>query len=327
MAQHSKRHQIQTLLEAEKCSIAEIANQVGVARYTVYRLKNRIEQNEPLVHKKGGGRPANKCDKIKYSCAKYIQHDAQKPVREIASEIHSKSGISVSKSTVHRCLKGMGYSKPYLTKVPMLSEKNRLNRIEWAKRNKGRRWFRAVFSDEASFWLRSGRVRMWTKGSQKKVLLTVKHSPKIHIWAAFSAMGTFPLCIFTQNLDAKFFVHILKWHSIDQARAFHGDSWILIQDNDPKHTSRLAKSWMEENIPKNRFDWPSQSPDLNPIENIFGWMKHKLQRIEISSINDLKAHLEELWESITPEFLEPYYRSMKRRCEIVIENEGYSIKY
>ena len=46
-------------------------------------------------------------------------------------------------------------------------------------------------------------------------------------------MGTFPLCVFTRNLDGQFFVEILKWHLLDQARAFHGDSWILIQDNDP----------------------------------------------------------------------------------------------
>ena len=83
----------------------------------------------------------------------------------------------------------------------------------------------------------------------------------------------------------------------------------------------------EGNIPKNQSDWPSQSPDLNPIENLFGWMKNKLQRKRIVSIKELKVHLEALWESITPELLEPYYKSMKRRCEMVIENEGYSIKY
>ena len=81
----------------------------------------------------------------------------------------------------------------------------------------------------------------------------------------------------------------------------------MIQDNDPKHTSRLAKAWMKENIPKNQLDWPSQSPDLNPIEKLFGWMKNKLQRKRIASIKELKVHLGALWESITPEFLEPYF--------------------
>ena len=94
-------------------------------------------------------------------------------------------------------------------------------------------WYRVVFSDEASFWLRNGKLRMWTKGKKTSIIPTVKHSPKLHIWAAFSSMGTFPLCVFTRNLDGQFFVEILKWHLLDQARAFHGDSWILNQDNDP----------------------------------------------------------------------------------------------
>ena len=163
-------------------------------------------------------------------------------------------------------------------RVPMLSEKNRLLRLDWAKKNMYKHWYRAVFSDEASFWLRSGRLRMWTKSNKTCIVPTVKHSPKIHIWAAFSSMGTFPLCIFTRNMDGNFFVEILKWHLLDQARAFHENSWFLIQDNDPKHTSRVAKTWMHRNMEKQMFDWPSQSPDLNLIENVFAWLKQKLGR-------------------------------------------------
>ena len=57
MAQQSKRCEIQTLLKIEKYSVAEIVKQVGVARFSVYRVKKRIEQNQSLVHKKEGGRP------------------------------------------------------------------------------------------------------------------------------------------------------------------------------------------------------------------------------------------------------------------------------
>ena len=42
----------------------------------------------------------------------------------------------------------------------------------------------------------------------------------------------------------------------------------LVHDNDQKHTSRLAKRGMEENMPKKLLDWPCQSPDVNPIENL-----------------------------------------------------------
>ncbi|KAI6657123.1 hypothetical protein LOD99_15909 [Oopsacas minuta] len=61
----------------------------------------------------------------------------------------------------------MKYSKPWATLVPMLSETNKLLRIEWGKKNENIDWCHAVFADEASFWLKPGRVRLWTKRNQK----------------------------------------------------------------------------------------------------------------------------------------------------------------
>ena len=129
-------------------------------------------------------------------------------------------------------------------------------------------------------------------------------------------VGTFPLCIFNQNLDAAFFVKILEWHLLANAEVYHAMKWFLIQDNDPKHTNKLAKKWMSDNIPNNVLDWPSQSPDFNPFENVFVWMKNQLNRNRPRKIADLKTHLEEIWDYITPEFLKPYYKSMRRQCEL-----------
>ena len=75
------------------------------------------------------------------------------------------------------------------------------------------------------------------------------------------------------------------------------------------------------------FDWPSQSPDLNPIENVFAWLKQKLGRKRFRTLEELKSEIIDLWESITPDMLKPYYKSMKHRCELVVEANGNSIKY
>ena len=174
-------------------------------------------------------------------------------------------------------------------------------------------------------WLVSGfRARMWCKGSKSMYQPTVKHSAKVNIWLRFLHL-THSLCVFTQNLDSHFFVKILKWHLLENAKVFHGTKWFLIQDNHPKHTSRRCKVWMTENVPNNQLDWTSQSPDINPIENLFGWMKYKLNRDRPKTIKDLKARLGDIWDSITPEILEPYYSSMTRRCQMVVENNGYKI--
>ncbi|ORD98770.1 TCB2 [Hepatospora eriocheir] len=55
------------------------------------------------------------------------------------------------------------------------------------------------------------------------------------------------------------------------------DEFILQQDNDPKHTSNVVKDWLDEkNI--DVLPWPPQSPDMNPFEHIWAYMKMCLRR-------------------------------------------------
>ena len=99
MTQEEKSKQITTLLNSGISCISKISKDARVSRLTVYRVKKRFEENGPSKHQKGAGRPSNVRNKISYGCARYVQHDKQKPVREIASEISQKRGL--------RCLRAL----------------------------------------------------------------------------------------------------------------------------------------------------------------------------------------------------------------------------
>ena len=77
----------------------------------------------------------------------------------------------------------------------------------------------------------------------------------------------------------------------------------------------------------NQREWPSQTPDINPIENLFVWIKQKVNRDNFTCLVQLEKRIQEIWDSITPEFLEPYYKSMRHRCKLVVENNGSKIDY
>ena len=92
--------------------------------------------NLTLKHKRGGGRPNLLSNSIKYTAAQLIKSDPETSVRRLTTRIATAKKISVSKSTVHLTLQKLKYSKPFPDQVPMLSEKTRLFRIEWAQKTK-----------------------------------------------------------------------------------------------------------------------------------------------------------------------------------------------
>ena len=323
MSQIEKIRHAMLLLEGKKHSPKEICRIVGVSVSTVYTLISKLKHNCSYNRKIGSGRPPKTLPLIANSVAQQIRRKPWISLRAIAQ----KCPVTTSKNTVARCLKKLDYTKPYPISVPLLSETNRLKRIQWAQEHIDKDWQHAIFADEASIWVSRGRIRMWTKGDSVRHTTTVKHTQKINIWTGFSSMGTFPLCIFDENLTAVLFVKILEEHLLEQAKVFHQDEWFIVQDNDPKHTAKHTKAWMEQFMDKNRIDWPSQSPDLNPIENLFAWIKLELIKRKPKTKKELIVELTNVWAGIDGFFLHSYWNSMPKRCNLVLENNDYKIKY
>ena len=186
MNQRERREVVKTLLQSGQLSPKKISKNIGISLATVYNIKGRLDTGIPLSHQKGARRPNTLRSAIKHSVIHQVRCKPYLSLRTLASRVPHKA----SYQTVRRVLKDQSYTKRYPVKTPMLSEKNRIYRISWAKKYKypKKQWAQTIFLDEMSIWLSRGRIMMWTKSDKKRFAPTTKHVPKIHVWAGFSSL-------------------------------------------------------------------------------------------------------------------------------------------
>lgn len=112
------------------------------------------------------------------------------------------------------------------------------------------------------------------------------------------------------------------WYELDPS------NWMFQHDNDPKHTARSVKEWLEDQEFKVML-WPAQSPDLNPIENAWSYLKSKIYAYPTpaNGLKQLWERVEAEWEKLPKEYISNLYESMPRRMRACIEAKGRWTKY
>jgi len=152
-----------------------------------------------------------------------------------------------------------------------------------------------------------------------------KDRTKLLVWGGFSVAGKTSLFCFRRIMDANFYVEILQKHLPEVNKMFRGKRRFQ-QDNDPKHTSRIAREFLKENV-REVIDWPSNSPDLNPIENLWAIVKGNVERRQPKNLDELERFMVEEWNAIPRTVIINLVASMRRRCEDIIANNGERILY
>ena len=130
-----------------------------------------------------------------------------------------------------------------------------------------------------------------------------KHPAKVHVWGGISKQGATAVVIFTGIMNATRYTNILD-AALIEGHYPHGHRFQ--QDNDPKHTSR----WAQDYFTRKEINWwktPAPSPDLNPIENVWGSMKQYLRtHVKPKTVGDLKIGIKPFWKTLTPEVCARY---------------------
>ena len=268
--------------------------------------------------------------------------------RKIASRL-TRGGCNVSHMSVHRYLRGSLGVKPYKRpKRPRLTIKMRENRMKFAEAHKDwtvSDWNRVLWSDESPFELfqtpNRQNDRVWSKEAGSiEPCIKVKFPAKIQVWGIMSHRALSELHIIPQRqtVNGEYYrTNILAGTCKDaiNKRAENGSvlvrstsemsEIIFMQDGAPAHTAKLTQEWCEQNLPAfwHKAKWPGNSPDLNPIENLWAIVKDKIEQLEqATTVCGLIKNVKKAWSSISSDVLQNMVSSMPKRVNQVLERQG-----
>ena len=312
-------------------SQTEIASIYGINQSSISRI---IRQQTSLITKRSG-RPRKTSFRTDTVILREVKKNPSITSREIKSLIPLLQGVS-ERTIRHRLSKDLHMPARKPRRKPLLTQKMRKKRLDFCKKYSqwtAYDWDKVMFSDESQF-----RLHQSTKSHVRRppgscaespafTTPTVRHSQSVMVWACFSAFGRGALFFLEkgETMNAKKYLEVLEM-KLSTFMNLHRCSTFQ-QDSAPCHKARSVMAWFESKD-IDLLDWPGNSPELNPIENLWFLMKKKVSERSCTSLDQLKDAITSVWcTEISPELCESLVHSMPRRLKMVIKNRGFPVKY
>lgn len=219
-------------------------------------------------------------------------------------------------------------------KKPVLTKQHASARLEWARKALQTHldWRLVIWSDEKKFNLDGpdGFQYYWHDLRKEEKYLSGRAfgGGSVMIWAGFGWHGKTDLAFVDGTMNSQKYIDIMETHLNPEESAIFPENWIYMQDNAKVHTSILSKKWFADHE-INVMEWPAYSPDLNPIENLWGILVRKVYANgkQYQSIDALKAAIKQAWKTIELTSLRRLVDSMPERIFQLISNKGSCISY
>lgn len=312
---------------------SSIARRFEIGRYTVSRIISNYNERGHLTTLPKCGRPRKTTIHTDRLITRISQNDPFKSAPRIKAEI---AGLNVSYRTIQRRLVAAKLFSRRPAKKPLISARNRAARLAFCRYHLNWTvddWKKILFSDETRYTIFNSdgmrRVRrpVGQRFNPRFVTPTVKHGHgSVFLWGCFSWNSIGPIHFIQGIMDALVYRDILQDTMLPYAEWEMPLRFIFQHDNDPKHKSRVVTEWLAREQLR-VLDWPSQSPDLNPIENLWEEVERRIRTEIFRNKQALVDKINEVWRNIPDDVIRKLISSMPRRCAKVIANNGYAINY
>jgi hypothetical protein len=147
-------------------------------------------------------------------------------------------------------------------------------------------------------------------------------------WGEMSSLGKTRLAFLEGNQDAFDYQQTLTTHLFEFVDGVHEGDYVFQHDNTSIHRVHAMKDFLADlSIPT--IDWLALSPDLNPIENLWGIVAYRAYKNarQYSSVGKLKTAILGVWDEISVDLLAKLASSVFDRCHAVVRSKGNKIAY
>ncbi|CAF4937392.1 unnamed protein product [Pieris macdunnoughi] len=205
------------------------------------------------------------------------------------------------------------------------------NHANWQLRH----WRPVLLTDESRFRLTrcDGGLRVYRRPGERYSAVAVQEYDKfgcgsVMVWGGVSLDERTDLVVIPGRLCAQTYIENVLEDHVWPAAYGMGPDFLLMQDNARPHTTAITSDYLRQQEIR-VMEWPSMSPDLNPIEHIWDLLDRRIRKRPIApqALQQLTEALIEEWERIPQEDIRRIIRSMPRRCQAVIRAHGGHTRY
>lgn len=308
--------------------ISTIANIYGVSRQTIYNIVNNYKKNKTIERKKGSGR--KKDENTKEKIIDIIKKDKNLSINQISAILFKKYKIKKSKTSVYEYLIDNDYVNKKSIKKPLLTQNHKCNREIWTIFYKDFDWSTVIWSDESAISIQQNTLsKVWINKNDKDIKRVVKYPLKIHIWGCILKNHKLIIHIYDKTMNGDKYIEILKLKLLPLIQSLtdgNNNKYIFQQDNASCHKCLKVKNFFSEN----NIDvmlWPANSPDLNPIENVWNLIKKNIGKIYITNKEELINRINEEAKNLDITIINNIIGSMNNRINELINNSFDYINY